>query len=169
MLTYKWLANILTSRKHRDAVIRRWPPALARRRPVLSTNDSMSDHNSSAEKRTDTAQITNLRDLRRGDRVLFDDRSRPLTVVDLGERHLQLGDQELTTPLVRVRGEWDGAVDVVLAHVSRHLGDDQASVVLEEHEQIIAAEGGDLSNGEPVDVERVDASASESTTCEVTA
>ena len=33
---------------------------------------------------TDT--ITDLRDLRRGDRVVFGDRTQPLTVADLGER-----------------------------------------------------------------------------------
>ena len=129
----------------------------------------MNDHHSRADKRTDTEQITDLRDLRRGDCVLFGDRTRPLTVVGLGERHQQLGEQELVTPLVRVRGEWDGAVDVVLTPVCKRLGENHASVVLEEREQIIACEGGNLSKGREVDVERVDASANESAVCEASA
>ena len=115
----------------------------------------MSDQNTRAEKRTDNEQITDLRDLRRGDRVIVGDRTQPQTVVDLGERHHGRGDQGVVTPLVRVRGEWDGAVDVVLTHVSKRLGDDHASVVYEEQEQIVACEGGDLENGDEVDVERV--------------
>jgi hypothetical protein len=53
---------------------------------------------------TDT--ITDLRDLRVGDRVVFGDRTQPLTVADLGERVHGTGDDEIATPIVRVEGDW---------------------------------------------------------------
>ena len=43
---------------------------------------------------TDT--ITDLRDLRVGDRVVFGDRTQPLTVADLGERVHGTGDDEMS-------------------------------------------------------------------------
>ena len=123
---------------------------------MLSTNDSMSVEHLSAEKRTDNAAepITDLRDLRRGDEVVFGDRTRPLDVVDVGVRTVtdERIDAELETPVVRVQGDWDGAVDYVLAHKLDRYSN---GIQLEELDAIVACEGADLQRGELVTVRRV--------------
>jgi len=108
---------------------------------------------------TDT--ITDLRDLRRGDRVVFGDRTQPLTVADLGERVHGTGDDEIATPIVRVEGDWEGATAHVLAHVIKQLGNDGLSVELAEQPKLTAhpataVSRGDYSRGERVDVVRVE-------------
>lgn len=63
-------------------------------------------------------QIGNLRELDRGDRVLIDERRRPLTVVDLGI-HVKGDDRinkEIKIPMVKLQGHWPGAKEVVLKH-----------------------------------------------------
>ena len=123
----------------------------------------MSVEHLSAEKRTDNAaeSITDLRDLRRGDQVLFGDRTQPLTVTNLGERVHGTSDDEITTPIVRVEGDWQGANTYVLAHVIKQLGDDGLSVELAEQPELTAhpstaVSRGDYSRGERVDVVRVE-------------
>ena len=123
---------------------------------MLSTNDSMSTSTYTAKSGTTQGEpITDLRDLRRGDEVVFGDRTQPLTVVDLGERIIsdeRIGET-LTTPLVRVQGDWAGATDRVLAHsINRHDGD---RIRLEERDAIVACESDRLQRGETVDVVRV--------------
>ena len=109
---------------------------------------------------TDT--ITDLRDLRRGDRVVFGDRTQPLTVADLGERvHGTGDDRKIATPIVRVEGDWEGANAHVLAHVIKQLGNDGLSVDLAEQPKLTAhpataVSRGDYSRGERVDVVRVE-------------
>lgn len=106
---------------------------------------------------TQDEPITNLRNLRRGDEVVFGERSQPLTVVELGERTLtdERIDETITTPLVRVRGDWSGAVDRVLAHkISRYdHGSDQ--IQLRELDAIVVCESDQLKRGETMDVVRV--------------
>jgi len=156
MLTYKWLANILTSGKRgtrsESLAAGVTPPTTA-----LSTNDSMSVEHLSAEKRTDNAAepITDLRDLRRGDRVIFGDRTRPVEVVDLAVRAKtdERIPKTIKTPVVRVQGDWAGAVDRVLAHKLNRLDDGEPA--LDELEEIVACETDSLNRGEPVDVRRV--------------
>ena len=101
--------------------------------------------------------ITKLRDLRRGDRVLFGDRSQPLTVVDLGERTItdERIDKTITTPLVRVRGDWSGAVDRVLAHKIRRYDPGSDQIRLKELDAIVVCESDQLKRGETMDVVRV--------------
>lgn len=99
--------------------------------------------------------ITDLRDLRRGDEVVFGDRTQPVAVVDLGERTItdERIDETLTTPLVRVQGDWADAVDRVLAHkINRHDGD---RIRLDECAAIVACESDRLQRGETVTVRRV--------------
>ena len=102
---------------------------------------------------TDT--ITDLRDLRVGDRVVFGGRQRP---VEVGTRTVT--DERITkaieTPVVRVQGDWSGAVDRVLAHKLLRWAD---GIVLEETDAIVACEGDSLERGEQVTVRRVSRSA----------
>jgi hypothetical protein len=101
---------------------------------------------------TDT--ITDLRDLRVGDRVVFGGRSQPVDVVEVGTRTVT--DERITkaieTPVVRVQGDWSGAVDRVLAHKLLRWAD---GIVLEETDAIVACEGDSLERGEQVTVRRV--------------
>ena len=87
---------------------------------MLSTNDSMSDHDSRAEKRTDTdaAQIEDLREFVVGDQVLIGDRSKPLDVVDLGVRTItdERIDATIEVPVVKLEGDWANAATIVLTH-----------------------------------------------------
>ena len=105
---------------------------------------------------TDT--ITDLRDLRVGDRVVFGGRSQPVDVVEVGTRTVT--DERITkaieTPVVRVQGDWSGAVDRVLAHKLLRWAD---GIVLEETDAIVACEGDSLERGEQVAVRRVSRSA----------
>jgi len=110
--------------------------------------------NGSASTDSDADTITDLRDLRRGDEVVFGDRQRPVEVVDVGVRTVtdERIDAQLETPLVRVQGDWDGAVDRVLAHKLNRWDD---GIRLEELDEIVACEGADLQRGEVVTVRRV--------------
>ena len=58
----------------------------------------------------------------------------------------------IETPLVRVQGDWSGAVDRVLAHKLQRWAD---GIVLEETDAIVACEGDSLERGEQVTVRRV--------------
>lgn len=126
---------------------------------MLSTNDSMSTtdtrpQNGSASTDSDADTITDLRDLRRGDEVVFSDRTQPVEVVDVGVRTVtdERIDAQLETPMVRVQGDWDDAVDRVLAHKLNRWDD---GIRLEELDAIVACEGADLQRGEVVTVQRV--------------
>ncbi len=101
-------------------------------------------------------RITDLRDLDVGDRVVFADYVEPRTVTELGVRELrdERIDATLETPLVRVEGERAGAKTHVLAHVIDRLAPSEGRI-LEETEQIIAAEDGRLERGTHTDVVRV--------------
>ena len=105
---------------------------------------------------TDT--ITDLRDLRVGDRVVFGGRQRPVDVVEVGARTVtdERITTEIETPVVRVQGNWSGAVDRVLAHKLLRWAD---GIVLEETDAIVACEGDSLERGEQVTVRRVSRSA----------
>ncbi|WP_080506241.1 hypothetical protein [Halorubrum aidingense] len=98
--------------------------------------------------------ITDLRELRVGDRVVFGDRQRPVDVVDVGTRTVT--DERITkqieTPIVRVQGDWSGAVGRVLAHKLLRWAD---GIVLEETDAIVACEGDSLTRGDQVTVRRV--------------
>ncbi|MFC5278669.1 hypothetical protein ACFPM1_07860 [Halorubrum rubrum] len=101
-----------------------------------------------------TEQITDLRDLRVGDRVRLEGRPKPVEVVELGvrEKHDARIPKTIETPLVRVRGDWANAVDVVLAHKLNRWDD---GAVLEELDAIVACEDETLERGATVTVERV--------------
>jgi hypothetical protein len=82
-------------------------------------------------------------------------------VADLGERVHGTGDDEIATPIVRVKGDWEGANAYVLAHVIKQLGNDGLSVELAEQPKLTAhpataVSRGDYSRGERVDVVRVE-------------
>ena len=127
-----------------------------RRRPVLSTNDSMSTSTHDAKSVTTEGEpITDLRDLRRGDGVVFGDRTRPVEVVDLAVRTKtdERIPKTIETPVVRVQGDWAGAVDRVLAHKLNRLDDGEPA--LDELDTIVACESDSLDRGEPVTVRRV--------------
>ena len=81
----------------------------------------MSDHNPhelEAIGLDEPQPINDLADLDVGDRVLIDERRRPLTVVELGTR--VKGDnrigKEVRVPMVRLEGHWPGAREVILTH-----------------------------------------------------
>ena len=122
---------------------------------MLSTNDSMSIDTTPTQNGTDsTDTITDLRDLRVGDRVVFGGRQRPVDVVEVGTRTVtdERITTEIETPVVRVQGDWSGAVDRVLAHKLLRWAD---GIVLEETDAIVACEGDSLERGEQVAVRRV--------------
>jgi hypothetical protein len=102
--------------------------------------------------------VPHLGDLDVGDRVLIGDRSRPLTVVEVGTRTVtdERITTEIETPIVRVQGDWSAAVDRVLAHKLLRWAD---GIVLEETDAIVACEGDSLERGEQVAVWRVSRSA----------
>ena len=111
--------------------------------------DSMTERNTrSNASNEDCTELDNpvavphLGDLDAGDRVLIGDRSRPLTVVDVGVRVLgdsRAEDDELQTPVVKLRGDWEGAREVVLAHqITRWTSDgSETKNVLRERETIV--------------------------------
>jgi len=122
---------------------------------VLSTNDSMSQIDTRPQNGTDSIEtITDLRALEVGDQVLFGDRQRPVDVVAVGTRTVvdERIDTQIETPVVRVQGDWSGAVDRVLAHKLNRYAD---GIKLEELDAIVACEGADLQRGELVTVRRV--------------
>jgi len=59
----------------------------------------------------------------------------------------------IETPVVRVQGDWSGAVDRVLAHKLLRWAD---GIVLEETDAIVACEGDSLERGEQVTVLEVE-------------
>ncbi|WP_435075250.1 hypothetical protein [Halorubrum sp. HHNYT27] len=112
----------------------------------------MSTTNPTPQNGTDsTDTITDLRELRVGDRVVFGDRTRPVDVVDTGVRTVTDAriSKMIETPIVRVQGDWDGAVSRVLTHCLNRWED---GIVLEELDAIVACEGADLERGEVVTV-----------------
>lgn len=115
----------------------------------MSTNTTRSQNGTDS-----TETITDLRALDVGDQVLFGDRQRPLDVVATGTRTVtdERIPKTIETPVVRVRGDWDGAVDRVLAHKLDRWDD---GIRLEELDAIVACEGADLERGELVAVRRV--------------
>lgn len=98
----------------------------------------------------------NLRNLQRGDRVIIGDRTKPVGVVDLGVRTVvdERIPKRLETPLVRVQGDWDDAVERVLAYKLNRF--DGERPVLEELETIVACESDDLERGDIVTVQRTE-------------
>ena len=116
--------------------------------------DSMTERNtrSNASKQDCTeldnpVAVPHLGDLDAGDRVLIGDRSRPLTVVDTGVRVMRdprADTGELRTPVVKLRGDWEGATEIVLAHqVTRwEAGDGATEIVLRERETIVETDLG---------------------------
>ncbi|MFC7323283.1 hypothetical protein ACFQMF_01685 [Halorubrum rutilum] len=115
----------------------------------------MSAFETQPQNGTDSTEtITDLRALDVGDQVLFAGRQRQLDVVAVGTRTVvdERINAEIETPVVRVQGDWDGAVDRVLAHkLDRYDG----GIQLEELDDIVACEGADLERGEDVTVRRV--------------
>ncbi len=126
----------------------------------------MSRNNPRAERRTDTDEesITDLGELQCGDEVLFADRKRALTVVDTAMRrdYSPALDEELLTPTVLVKGDWERATPFALAHrVSRITENDgQYDPALEQTEEIVAVVGEKAArgtwDGSIVDVVRVE-------------
>ncbi|WP_254921653.1 hypothetical protein [Halorubrum sp. Ea1] len=115
----------------------------------------MSANTTRPQNGTDsTERVDDLRALDVGDQVLFDDRQRPLDVVDTGVRTVtdERISKTIETPVVRVQGDWDGAVDYVLAHKLDRYSN---AIRLEELDDIVACEGADLQRGELVTVRRV--------------
>lgn len=115
----------------------------------------MSTTNPTPQNGTDcTDTITNLHELRVGDRLVFGDRTRPVDVIDTGVRTVTDTriSKTIETSIVRVQGGWDGAVSRVLAHRLNRWED---GIVLEELDAIVACEGADLERGEVVTVQRV--------------
>ncbi|WP_157972716.1 hypothetical protein [Haloprofundus halophilus] len=79
----------------------------------MSTNATNSEN--CTDSRTAGEAITNIRDLRRGDQVLFGDRSKPVTVVDLGTREFPVvNGEDQFIHLVKVHGDWANAKTYIL-------------------------------------------------------
>jgi hypothetical protein len=115
----------------------------------------MSANTTRPQNGTDsTERVDDLRALNVGDQVLFGDRQRPLEVVDTGVRTVtdERISKTIETPVVRVQGDWDGAVDYVLAHKLDRYSN---GIRLEELDDIVACEGAALQRGELVTVRRV--------------
>ncbi|SEH60880.1 hypothetical protein SAMN05192561_11248 [Halopenitus malekzadehii] len=89
----------------------------------------------------DPQRINDLDELDVGDRVLIDDRRRPLTVIEIGVHVVsdERIDEELRTPVVKLEGHWDGAKTIVLAHKLERLQvtDDGFQVTLSETDTIV--------------------------------
>jgi len=98
--------------------------------------------------------VDHVGDLSVGDRVLIGERSKPLTVVDVGVR--VIGDsrtevKEIETPVAKLQGDWENAVEVVISHqITRWVhGEDAIENVLRERETIV-----EMGLGKPVDPKR---------------
>ncbi|KTG08984.1 hypothetical protein AUR64_14355 [Haloprofundus marisrubri] len=79
----------------------------------MSTNATSSEN--CTDSRNAREAITNIQTLRRGDRILFEDRSKPLTVVNLGTREFPVvNDEDQLIHLVKVRGGWANAKTYIL-------------------------------------------------------
>jgi hypothetical protein len=76
-----------------------------------------------------------------GDRVVFGGRQRPVDVVEVGTRTVtdERITTEIETPVVKLRGDWEGAREVVLAHqITRWTSDgSKTKNVLRERETIV--------------------------------
>ncbi len=95
--------------------------------------------------------VDHVSDLSVGDRVRIGDRVQPLTVVDIGTRVVRdsrTDAETLQTPVAKLRGGWQNAVDVIIGHQItrwRH-GEDTIKNVLRERETIVA-----MASGTPID------------------
>lgn len=78
----------------------------------------MSETQPSPETNGDTTHKhcdeTILRELAPGDRILLDDRAKPLTVAETRTRQPDLVDGDAVQTVVVAAGEWERAADVVL-------------------------------------------------------
>lgn len=86
--------------------------------------------------------IEHLSELDVGDRVLIDERKRPLTVIEVGVRvkgNEKTEKGEIRTPIVRLQGHWAGAKTIELGHRIKTLGieDNEYEPVLEEMDPIV--------------------------------
>jgi len=81
-------------------------------------NTKSNPHELEAIALDEPQPVDDLADLDVGDRVLIDERRRPLTVVELGTR--VKGDEEtnkeVRVPMVRLEGHWPGAIKIDLTH-----------------------------------------------------
>jgi len=91
--------------------------------------------------------VDHVSDLSVGDRVRIDDRSQPLTVVDIGTRVVRdsrTDAKTLQTPVAKLRGDWQHATEVIISHQItrwRH-GENTIETVLRERETIVAMDSG---------------------------
>lgn len=74
---------------------------------------------------------TILRALAPGDRILLDDRSRPLTVTETRTRQPSLVDGDTTQTVVVAAGEWDRAAEKVL-HEELHIRGELTGAVVDD-------------------------------------
>jgi hypothetical protein len=130
----------------------------ATRLTVPSREDTMTEnaHQQDCIALDEPESIEHLSQLSVGDRVLIDDRRRPLTVINIGVREIgdeRIGDDgaELETPIVRLEGHWDGAVTIELGHQVKRTAivDGEYQPVLEELDPIV-----DFDLGRKKDVRR---------------
>jgi hypothetical protein len=74
---------------------------------------------------------TILRALAPGDRVVVDDRARPLTVAEVRTRQPSLVDGDTTQTVVVAAGEWDRAADVTL-HEELHIRGELTGAIVDD-------------------------------------
>lgn len=113
---------------------------------MTRSNEGSNPHEKECIALNDPQPVDHLGDLDVGDRVLIDERQRPVTVVATGTREIvdeRIG-AELETPVVKVQGHWDGATTTVLAHRIDRLaaGEDDVELRLEETDAIVDREIG---------------------------
>ena len=95
--------------------------------------------------------VDHVSDLSVGDRVRIGDRVQPLTVVDIGTRVVRdsrTDAETLQTPVAKLRGDWQNAVEVIIGHQItrwRH-AEDTIETVLRERETIVT-----MDSGTPID------------------
>jgi len=78
----------------------------------MSGSNPSPEHTGGTDKKHRNGTI--LRALAPGDRVVVDDRARPLTVAEVRTRQPSLVDGDTTQTVVVAAGEWDRAADVTL-------------------------------------------------------
>lgn len=99
-------------------------------------------------------EITDLKELAVGDEVIWGDRSKPLTVTQLGEREQETNDRDmLITGAARVEGDWANAVPFALLHKTRTL--DENHEVVYRQMGIVACERGNVEKGNEITLRRV--------------